>query len=103
MLTLTTTRRRDARVEQALAELAAAKRHLAEANVALVMAADSALTAAARHERERRVLLRRLGTALRGCHRYRREADTDARIIHLLSGHLLDAWSHPGADPGATT
>lgn len=81
VLGLTTTRRRDACLEQALADLAAAKRHLAEANVALVVAASNALTTAARHERERRALLRRLGVALRGCRRYRREARADARIF----------------------
>ncbi|MCZ4123372.1 hypothetical protein [Streptomyces sp. H39-S7] len=103
MLGLTTTRRRDARLARTLADLTATKRQLAEANVALVMAAGDALTAAARHERERQALLRRLGVALNGCRRYRREARADARIIHLLSGYLLDALSHSQTDPGATT
>lgn len=104
MLGLTTTRQRDARLEQALADLATTKHHLAEANVALVVAYSTAITTAARHERQQQALLCRLGTALRGCQRYRREARADARIIHLVSGYLLDAWSHAhSTGPGATT
>jgi hypothetical protein len=99
VLGLTGGRRRDARLERALADLATTRRQLAEANVALVMAAGNAITSAARHERERLALMCRLRTALRGCLRYRREARADTRIIHLLSGHLLDAWSHSRTDP----